>query len=484
MKTALNSVIKTISGSWGTEDIEGNGVNIIRTTNFRNDGKIDFSDIVKRSFLKKVVDEKGRERFIVDYEKINNNKLLHEDIIIEKSGGGPETPVGRVVFFEQINEDIFLNNNFTQVLRVESEKIIPKYLFYFLRQLYANRVVLKYQNQTTGLANLKLERYLREEIYIPDFDRQNLVITQLDIVQSLIDKKIKVLSILDEIILSIYKSIFGNPLDINSQWSRKKLSDICDWKTGGTPSTNNSLNYEGTIPWFTSGELGNVFLEDSIKHISDQALTSSNAKIIKPFSLLIGLYDSAAFKMSITTKECACNQAVIYGKLPDEKNTVFLYYTLFLSKEFYLTKRKGARQKNLNSSFIKNIAVAYPTKKEENEKVLLFFELHTTIQYIKKKQNITLNLLRELFRSLMLNSFKEDVKIEEEPIFKDLIKKFSIQDLQGNQQRLQYLINLFDQQNFDEFQDFTNARKILFELMESDEIVQILDGDKVKLQVK
>lgn len=101
MKTALNSVVKVISGSWGTEDIEGNGVNIIRTTNFRNDGKIDFSDIVKRSFLKKVVDEKGRERFIVDHDRINNNKLLHGDIIIEKSGGGPETPVGRVVFLNK-----------------------------------------------------------------------------------------------------------------------------------------------------------------------------------------------------------------------------------------------------------------------------------------------------------------------------------------------------------------------------------------------
>lgn len=412
---------------------------------------------------------------ISDLALIDNEAFLHkEDTILISCIGD----IGKVAI---VKEQVSSNQQITGV-RVNESIIEPKFFYYWLVN---NKEYLSFKANRVTIPILNNFNLHRLKIKIPiDKEYQSKIVFQLDTIQALIDLKIRITSILDDLIFSIYHKIFVYPINIKSKWSLKKLGDICDWKTGGTPSTNNSLNYEGTIPWFTSGELGNVFLEDSIKHISDQALSLSNAKIIKPFSLLIGLYDSAAFKMSITTKECACNQAVIYGKLPDEKTTVFLYYTLFLSKEFYLTKRKGARQKNLNSSFIKDIAVVYPTKKEEDEKVLLFFELHTVIQKIKEEQNTSLNLLRELFKSIMRNSFKENAQIEEEPIFKNLIKKFSIQDLQGNKQRLQYLINLFEQQNFDEFQDFTNARKILFELMESDQIIQVLDDGKVKLQVK
>uniref|UniRef100_UPI0027BB17C4 hypothetical protein n=1 Tax=Flavobacterium lindanitolerans TaxID=428988 RepID=UPI0027BB17C4 len=94
-------------------------------------------------------------------------------------------------------------------------------------------------------------------------------------------------------------------------------------------------------------------------------------------------------------------------------------------------------------------------------------------------------ILQQLFHVILQNAFKPDADIDEEPIFKDLIKKFTAQDLRGNKQRLQYLINLFEQQNFEEFKDFTETRKILFELMEEEEIIQTFGTDnKVKLQVK
>lgn len=97
MKVALNKVLTPISGDWGSDDLEGNGVNVIRTANFRKDGKIDFGSIVKRLFQKKIIDDNGREMYVLDSEKIGEKKLINNDIIIEKSGGGPENPVGRVV---------------------------------------------------------------------------------------------------------------------------------------------------------------------------------------------------------------------------------------------------------------------------------------------------------------------------------------------------------------------------------------------------
>ena len=41
-------VAKPIAGEWGNEEKSGNGVSVIRTTNFTKTGEIDFSNIVKR----------------------------------------------------------------------------------------------------------------------------------------------------------------------------------------------------------------------------------------------------------------------------------------------------------------------------------------------------------------------------------------------------------------------------------------------------
>ena len=72
---------KVLSGEWGTDDESGNGVPVLRTTNFTNEGIVDYSNVVTRTIQKKNIDAKY---------------LRKGDIIIEKSGGSDKQPVGRV----------------------------------------------------------------------------------------------------------------------------------------------------------------------------------------------------------------------------------------------------------------------------------------------------------------------------------------------------------------------------------------------------
>ena len=37
---------KALSGEWGTDDESGNGIPVLRTTNFTNEGIIDYSNVV------------------------------------------------------------------------------------------------------------------------------------------------------------------------------------------------------------------------------------------------------------------------------------------------------------------------------------------------------------------------------------------------------------------------------------------------------
>ena len=94
---------KVLSGEWGTDDESGNGVPVLRTTNFTNEGIVDYSNVVTRTIQKKNIDAKY---------------LRKGDIIIEKSGGSDKQPVGRVIYFDG-PESTYLFNNFTGLLRVK-----------------------------------------------------------------------------------------------------------------------------------------------------------------------------------------------------------------------------------------------------------------------------------------------------------------------------------------------------------------------------
>lgn len=168
--------IKEINGLWKTDEIDKIiDVNIIRSTEFSDYGKIDFSKLstlpVKKSQYK-------------------SRKLFPNDIILERSGGGPDQPVGRVCFFERETGE-YSFSNFTSCLRVNSNSVVlPKYLFYFLQYFWEMKGTDRIQNQTTGIRNLDYDLYKRIKIPVCKKDTQVKVISQIDDIQNIIEKSI------------------------------------------------------------------------------------------------------------------------------------------------------------------------------------------------------------------------------------------------------------------------------------------------------
>jgi len=204
-----NVIHKPLSGEWG--DTVGE-TNVLRTTNFTNDGKLNLDEIVKRN---------------IDSKKIAQKQLEFGDTIIEKSGGSPSQPVGRVVFFDQ-KEGVFLCNNFTSVIRAKSD-IDKRYLFWFLFNNHLTQNTLKYQNKTTGIINLQLERYIEDlQIPLPPLPIQKRIAEILDAADALKRKDQELLKKYDELAQAIFIDMFGDPVKNEKGWEVKKLGELSD----------------------------------------------------------------------------------------------------------------------------------------------------------------------------------------------------------------------------------------------------------------
>ena len=388
----LTDICEIITGEWGTEIKENsqNIVSVIRTTNFLNNGKIDIQnkELVKRE---------------MDKNKIEQKKLKKGDIIIEKSGGSPNQPVGRVVFFNLNSNDIFLCNNFTSILRIK-EKINSKYIFYFLRNSYKNNKVLKFQNKTTGIINLKLQDYLNGScIYLPELRIQNKVVNILDILESILEKNQNYLNYLKELTKSLFTRMFGDIKSNDKNWKIYKFSEKLKISSGGTPSKANKIYWKnGTISWIGSNMCNDeIITKNDGKFITEEGLKNSSAKIYKMNTVIVALVGATIGKTGLLKFETSTNQNIAALEIKNMDYSPEFLFFLLQNLYYKFTELGGDTFKMANLSFIKNLPLISPPIELQNK----FAERIEKIEKLKFEIEKSIEESQKLYNSLISKYF-------------------------------------------------------------------------------
>ena len=97
---------------------------------------------------------------------------------------------------------------------------------------------------------------------------------------------------------------------IPSNWEVKKIKEIGDVSSGGTPDTTKVRYWNGDINWCTPTDitaLKNKFLGDTKTKITEEGLKSSSAKILPPFSIIVCTRATIG-KAAINTVPMSTNQ--------------------------------------------------------------------------------------------------------------------------------------------------------------------------------
>lgn len=289
-----------------------------------------------------------------------------------------------------------------------SKEVLPVYLYYFL--LSSKR---SFVSKGVGGAQPNISATILKSIKIPlpPLPIQQKIARVLDQADALRQRHRQIIHHYDQLAQSVFLDMFGDPVKNPKEWEIEKLGCFGNWRSGGTPSRKNSEYFKGNIPWLSSGELESMFLSSSNEHITEAAIKNSAASIVEPpYSLMLGMYDTAALKSTINTIACTCNQAIAFAKLDSERaNVVFLYYLIQIGKEHYRRLQRGVRQKNMNLSMIKAMPVLHPPLALQNQ----FAEIIQTIEAQKQRQQQVLAQSEALFQSLLQRAFRGELFAEE-----------------------------------------------------------------------
>ena len=170
--TTLKDLCENINGLWKGKKEPFVHVGVIRNANFTKDFKLDYSNI---------------EYIDVEQRTFTKRHLMNGDLIVEKSGGSDNNPVGRTILYEG-EGGVFSFSNFTMVLRIKySNTILSKFLYYYILAIYQTGAMRLMQTQTTGLHNLILDKFLLMPIYLPPSSEQKRIIDKIEMIFATLD---------------------------------------------------------------------------------------------------------------------------------------------------------------------------------------------------------------------------------------------------------------------------------------------------------
>jgi type I restriction enzyme S subunit len=165
LNTLESLLAVSIGGIWGVESgLSEVKVDVVRVTELKAHGFIEPSTAAKRSITRK---------------QFQSRALEVGDLLLEKSGGGPNSPVGRVGYVLSIDKPMVCSN-FMQLMRPDAKRVFPKYLHFFLTFIHSNGETIAMQTSTTNIRNIKTPEYMAVNVPVPSLQEQGKIVEILE----------------------------------------------------------------------------------------------------------------------------------------------------------------------------------------------------------------------------------------------------------------------------------------------------------------
>ena len=357
--------------------------NILRTTNFTKDCQLRLDDLA-------IID--------VEQKKMDARRLKRGDIIVEKSGGGPKQPVGRVVLFN-LDESDYSFCNFTSALRIKHQtELLPDYLYKYLTYLYFSGETEKYQSNLVGFRNLDFKGYVSMKVCYPSLSEQQRIVGILDAEF----EKIDALKANAEKNLQNAKDLFQaalkKELEPKQGWTQETIYSLSDGMFAGGDAPKDNMSITPTND-YSIPIIANAVENDGLYGYTNEA------RVTVPAITIAGRGSGTGFVMRRLYPFFPIVRLIVIIPNTNKLCLDFLYYAI---KSLNI-RPSGAAIPQLTIPMIKDYLISYPPVKYQTtiaDKLSLIEDRCISLQ---KDHLKTIALCDDLKQSLLRKAFSGEL---------------------------------------------------------------------------
>ncbi|MBI5436516.1 MAG: restriction endonuclease subunit S [Nitrosomonadales bacterium] len=178
----------------------------------------------------------------------------------------------------------------------------------------------------------------------------------------------------------------------------RKLGEVCQVLTGGTPSRTKLEYFGGGIPWVKITDMlqGTVISTD--ESLTAAGIENSSAKLMPPGTVLISIFATIG-RTAVLGIEAATNQAIA-GVVPkDNAQLDSQYLRYFLDSQHGELNRvaRGVAQPNINQGILKDIDVPLPPLAEQRRIVDILSRAEGIVRLRREAEKKAAELIPALF---------------------------------------------------------------------------------------
>jgi type I restriction enzyme S subunit len=394
------SLVSSRNGIWGDEAKgDENDIPCVRVADF------------DRQQLR-VQDEIPTIRSVTEKER-QERLLSRGNLLLEKSGGGENQPVGCVVLYDSDTPAVC--SNFVARIELKSE-MCPEYWRYVHAAAYAVRLTVGSINQTSGIQNLDQNRYFNERAPFPPLAEQTAIATFLDHetakIDALVAEQEKLIALLQEkrqavISHAVTKGLNPNvPMkdsgvewlgEVPGHWGVSALSYLSSIETGSTPDRTEPRYWNGSIPWIKTGEINWEPIREAEESITEDGLEESAVKLSKPGTILMAMYGQGVTRgrVALLEIEATYNQACAAINFDSRVLPTYGRYFFMAAYDHIREGGNETSQMNLSASLIAKFRFTVPSLHEQTAITKFLDEKTTKIDALMTQIRTVIRLLQE-----------------------------------------------------------------------------------------
>jgi type I restriction enzyme, S subunit len=348
--------------------------------------------------------------------------LKEDDILLERSGGGPTQPVGRVGF---IRTEMPLNwfSNFVHLLRPDPEKIDVVFLRWLLFRLNSSGIVERLQHQTTQMRNLDFRDYLRIYLPHPSPEEQAVIGSALQLASDTVDAIATKCDTARRLKTALLQQLFthGMPdrhtrfqrtkwVGAPACWKLRQLRDIADVEAGFTMGRDLSGCARVEVAYLTvinvqhgNFDLSNVEKVEVKKSELDDLLLRDRDVLMTEGGDRDKLGRGGIWRNQIAP--CVYQNHIFRIRLRPNTYSPELFHFLLQSWQarsyFYAHAKQTSNLCTINSRELKRFPFCEPSPTEQEEIAALLTTADAQMSRIESEMKAVQRLTRALSQSLL-----------------------------------------------------------------------------------
>jgi type I restriction enzyme S subunit len=360
--------------------------------------------------------------------------LRRGDLLLEKSGGGENQPVGAVVLYDHTIPAVC--SNFIARVTV-APGYDARFLTYLHAALYALRITTRHIKQSTGIQNLDSASYLGEATGLPPEPEQCAIATFLNRetarIDALLAKKERLIELLQEKCAALITRAVTKGLDPNvpmkdsgiewlgkvpAHWEAERIKWAARMVSGHTPDKKVESYWQGgDIPWVSLADTGQLREVDYIA--STEVMTTSDgiahsSAHVLPAGTVVFSRDATIGLCAITRAGMAVSQHFIGWICGSRLRPEYLLFVLRSMTQELERLTMGATVLTIGMPDVKSLAIPIPPLLEQDEIVPHVLHRRAQLDSLVAKIRHAIDRLKELRTALISAAVTGKIDVREE----------------------------------------------------------------------